>query len=120
VYVCVYVYICIYIYTCIHIYIWFSRTTAFRPDHICIYILQGVHARSCMRSLFISVGGRGLWVSASLYRALVAWRGGLLLIEGKIGVSLSSLFFSRGWECIWMYVCVYAHTRTHCTWGARM
>jgi len=43
--------------------------------------LQGVHIRSCMRSLFIRVGGRGWGVSASLCRALVAWRGYLFLTE---------------------------------------
>ena len=47
-------------------------------------------------------------------RALVAWRGGLFLTEGKIGVlSVFSLFFRRGWECMCACVCVYAHTHTH-------
>jgi len=36
------------------------------------HIPQGVHVRSCMRSLFISVGGREWEGSASLYRALVS------------------------------------------------
>jgi len=41
-----------------------------------VYILetfppQGVHVRTCMRSLFISVGGQGWGESASLCRALV-------------------------------------------------
>ena len=50
-------------------------------------------------------------------RALVAWRGGLFLTEGEIRVlSVSSLFY-LGWECMWVYVCVYAHTHTHCTYG---
>jgi len=41
-------------------------------------------------------------------KALVAWRGGLFLTEGKTGV----LSVSSGWECMWVYVCVYAHTHT--------
>jgi len=50
-------------------------------------------------------------------RALVAWRGGLFLTrrtDGEIGVlSVSSLFLT--WVRVyWVYVCVYAHTRTHC------
>jgi len=47
-------------------------------------------------------------------KALVAWRGGLFLTEGKIGVlSVSSLFLMR----VGVYMCVYAHTHTHCTDG---
>ena len=45
-------------------------------------------------------------------RALVAWRGGLFLTEGKIVVlSVSSLFLTR----VGVYVCVivYTHTHTH-------
>ena len=45
-------------------------------------------------------------------RALVAWREGLFLTEGKIGVlSVSSLFLTL----VEVYVCVYARTHTHCT-----
>jgi len=48
---------------------------------------------------------------------LVAWRGGLFLTEGKIGVlSVSSLFLTR-WECMWVCVRVYAHKHTYCTDG---
>jgi len=47
-------------------------------------------------------------------RALVAWRGGLLLTEGKIGVlSVSSLFLTR--VGVYVGVCVYIHTHTHTT-----
>ena len=45
-------------------------------------------------------------------RALVAWRGGLFLTEGKIVVlSVSSLLLTR----VGVYVCVsvYTHTHTH-------
>ena len=51
-------------------------------------------------------------------RALVAWRGGLFLTEGKIGVlSVSSLFLTRVGVYVCVCVCVYAHTHTHCTDG---
>jgi len=47
-------------------------------------------------------------------RALVAWRGGLFLTEGKIGVlSVSSLFLTRVGVYVCVCVCVYAHTHTH-------
>ena len=43
-------------------------------------------------------------------RALVAWREGLFLTEGKIGVmSVSSLFLTR----VGVYVCVCVCIRTH-------
>jgi len=35
------------------------------------------------------------------------------------GIVLCLLYFWRGWECTCVYVCVYAHTHTHCTWGTR-
>ena len=46
-------------------------------------------------------------------RALVAWREGLFLTEGKIGVlSVSSLLFNAGGS-VCVRVCVYTHTHTH-------
>jgi len=48
-------------------------------------------------------------------RALVAWREGLFLTEGKIGVlSVSSLFilYDAGGS-VRVRVCVYTHTHTH-------
>ena len=45
-------------------------------------------------------------------RALVAWREGLFLTEGKIEVlSVSSLFLTR--VGVYVCVCVYTHTHTH-------
>ena len=45
-------------------------------------------------------------------RALVAWRMGLFLTEGKIGVlSVSSLFLTR--EGVYVGVCVCIRTHTH-------
>ena len=53
-------------------------------------------------------------------RALVAWREGLFLTEGKIVVlSVSSLFFNAGGS-VCVRVCVYTHTHTLHRWGARM
>jgi len=46
-------------------------------------------------------------------RALVAWRGGLFLTEGEIGVlSLSSLFLSRVGVYVDLCVCIQTHTDT--------
>ena len=51
-------------------------------------------------------------------RALVAWREGLSLTEGKIGMlSVSSLFLTRVGVYVCVCVCVYAHAHTHCTEG---
>jgi len=33
------------------------------------------------------------------------------------GVVCVFSIFKRGWECMWVYVCVYTHTHTHCTDG---
>ena len=47
-------------------------------------------------------------------RALVAWRGGLFLTEGKIVVlSVSSLFKFNAGGSICVCECVYTHTHTH-------
>jgi len=79
--------------------------------------LQGVHMRSCMRSLFIRVGGRGCRGSASLCRVLVAWRRGLFLTEGETGV-LPCVFsiFDAG-ERVCVCVNLYTHTHTHTAHG---
>jgi len=51
-------------------------------------------------------------------KAFVAWRGGLSLIEGMIGVlSVSSLFLTRVGVYVGVCVCVRTHTHTHCTDG---
>jgi len=45
-------------------------------------------------------------------KALVAWRGGLFLAQGKIGVlSVSSVFLTR--VGVYVGVCVCIRTRTH-------
>ena len=46
-------------------------------------------------------------------RALFAWRGGLFLTEGEIGVlSVSSLFSTRGGVYVGVCVCIRTHTHT--------
>jgi len=63
--------------------------------------------RSCMRNLFISVEGRGWGVSASLCRALFAWRGGLSCVF--------SIFDAAG--SVRVCVCVNTHAHTHTARG---
>ena len=54
-------------------------------------------------------------------RALVAWREGLSLTEGKIGVlSVTSLFLMRVGVYVNVGVCLRTHTRTLHIWGTRM
>ena len=49
-------------------------------------------------------------------QAFVAWRGGLFLTKGKIGVlSVSSLFLTRVGVYVGVCVCIRTHTHTHCT-----
>jgi len=56
-----------------------------------------------------------------IIKALVAWRGGMLLTEGKIGVlSVSSLFFKRVGVYVGVCVCICTHTHTLHRWGTRM
>ena len=50
-------------------------------------------------------------------RALVAWRGGLFLKEGKIGVLSVVFSISNAGGSVCVCVCVYAHTYTHYTDG---
>jgi len=54
-------------------------------------------------------------------RALVAWRGGVFLTEGKIVVlSVSSLFLTRVGVYVCVSVCIRTHTHTLHRCGARM
>jgi len=51
-------------------------------------------------------------------KALVAWRGGLFLTEGMIGVlSVSSLFLTRVGMYVGVCVRIRTHTHTHCIDG---
>jgi len=50
--------------------------------------------------------------------ALVTWREGLFLTEGKIEVlSVSSLFLTRVGVYVSVCVCIHTRTHTHCTDG---
>jgi len=54
-------------------------------------------------------------------KALVAWRGGLFLTEGKIGVlSVSSLFLTRLGVYVGVCVCIHTNTHTLHGWGTWM
>ena len=52
---------------------------------------------------------------------VVAWRKGLFLTEGKVGVlSLSFLFLTRVGVYVCVCVCIRTHTRTLRRWGTRL
>jgi len=54
-------------------------------------------------------------------KALVAWRGGLFLTEGKVGVlSVSSLFLKRVGVYVGVCVCIRAHTHTLHRWAIQL
>ena len=66
-----------------------------------------------------SVGGTGGF--SYFMKALVAWRGGLFLTEGKIGVlSVSSLFLTRVRVYVGVCVCIRTHTHTLHRWVIQM
>jgi len=67
--------------------------------------------RSCMRSLFIRIGGRGWVGSSGLCRTLVAWRGGLFLTEGEIEVLTCVFSILDAGESV--CVCIRTHTHIH-------
>ena len=51
-------------------------------------------------------------------RALVAWRGGLFLTEGEIGVlPVCPLFLTRVGVYVGVFVCICTHTHTLHRWG---
>jgi len=54
-------------------------------------------------------------------KALFAWREGLFLTEGKIGVLfVSSLFLTRVGVYVGVCVCIRTHTHTLHRWGTWM
>jgi len=89
--------------------------------HLRTRSLQGVHMRSCMCSLFnqrweTRIGGFN-WSM----KAPVAWRGGLLSIQGKkVVLSVSSLFLTRVGVYVCVSVCIRTHTLPLHRWGTRM
>ena len=115
-----------------------SRVFEILPERYTgFFDISGVHIcehtrcimRSCVRNFVhwrwrTLEGGRiqGWGGSASLRRALVpgigryfcSWYMALFLTWGKIhagcSVSMFSVSFYKGWECMWVYVCVYAQT----------
>ena len=82
--------------------------------HICMHTRcrMCTCAHVCAVSVLIGVGGQWWGGSASLSRALVAWRGGLFLTDGEIGVlSMSSIFCLTR---VGLYVDVHVCIRTQC------
>ena len=106
-------------HACVGVYteqvLWHQRT------HLRTRSLQGVFMRSFMCSLFIQRWGTKVgWFSQSM-RALVAWRRGLFLTGGEIGVlSVSSLFLTR--VGMYVVVCVSKCTHAHALsiWNTRL
>jgi len=83
-------------------------------------LLQSVHVRSCMRSVFISFGPRGWKGSASHtdhIQGTCCWCGTLLFPWGMIEILFVFILFldARGSVC--GCICMYTHIHTHCTWG---
>ena len=112
-YVCIYVYmhiyICmcirVYVYVCVYIYIYVCIC-------MCIYICICLYI-ACMCSLFhLTLGNEDGGVQLVYENACcLAW--GVILTEGNIGVLSVPFLFQRGWECMWVRVCIYARTHTH-------
>jgi len=98
---------------CIYRCVCYTGVFGYQHAHLRTHSLQVVEMRACMRNLFIVVRGRGWGGSASLWRTLVTWRGGLFLTGGEIGMlSVSSISFDTGGSA-----CVYTHTHTRTTYG---
>jgi len=74
---------------------------------------QGVHVRSCMRSLFLRVRGGGWGGPASLYRALIAGVGHYSWHEERQRFCVYFLYFVTGvGVAVGVFVCKRAHTHT--------
>ena len=102
----IYVYVYVHVYVCVYICIC-----------MCVYIYMYLYI-TCMCSLFhLAMGNEDRRVQL---RALVAWRGGLFLTEGKIVVlSVSSFILTRVGVYVCVSVCIRTHTHTMhrlCAW----
>ena len=83
-----------------------------------VYIWRNTHWRVCtcarvcaVCSLALGNEGRGVQLVYSEH-LLMAWDIIIHTRKDK-GLYIISIFFWQGWKCMWVYVCVYAHTRTH-------
>ena len=86
--------------------------------HICVH----ARCRVCICAHIyavcsFSVGERGCGYSTSLWRHLLFGVGGYFWQKERYGCCLCFLYFQCGWERMRVYVCVYAHTHTRCTYG---
>jgi len=96
-----------------------TKQVSWAPVHVhqCTYLQthhsQKAHMRSCMRNLFISVGGRGWGGLTILYRALVAGVGAYFQYEENRVVVWDFFDFLTG---VGVYVskrvCICTHTHT--------
>jgi len=77
--------------------------------------------RACMCSLFrLAVGDEDGGVQL-VYESACCLAWGFIFDRKKDrGIVCVSSVFKRGWECTWVYVCVYAHIHTLHRWGTRM
>jgi len=88
--------------------------------------LRGITVSTCARACAVcsrvDVGGQGWGGRGCIWEHL-------LLVVGVIfdrrslrdrGVACAFCTFWCGWECMWVYVCLYARTHAHCTWGIRI
>jgi len=86
--------------------------------HICKYTLrvQGVHVRSYMCSLFVSIRGPWWGDPARLSRAPVASVWGYFWQKERCIVcdTVCLVYFRRGLECMCVYVCIRTHTNNAC------
>jgi len=79
---------------------------------------QGVHVHLCICSLFtakLALGDEGMGVQLVYSgQLLLVWD---VLFHMRNNGSFVGIFVIFWWmgESMWVYVCVYAHTRTHCT-----
>ena len=113
-------------YACISTGVVSTLCTFYRCcEHQCTHLrtrsLPDVHMCSCMCSLLIQCWGTRMVGSNQCRRVIIAWRGGLLLTEGEIGVlSVSSLFLTQVGVYVGVGMCIGSHTHTLHIQGTRM
>ena len=102
--ICIHVYMYVYVYVYAYVYICVCMYACVRV-HVYMYMCMYIHKSICI----LAESQHALSM-----RALVAWRGGLFLKEGTIGVLsvVFSSFHAGGSVCGCMCVCTHTHTHT--------